>query len=106
MENLTTESITDYLLQEDILTAEDVDEVNITGLTREEKVRRLLGKLSRKDQSAYDRFLEVLRQDTCTEHHATSIEDTDVTEQDIRWIIIGNYNSSDFGTAFSVFFFS
>lgn len=84
-----TTNISDHLLQEGVLENEDREEICAPGLTIHESNRRLLAKCLWKGKSAYDIFLEALRNDKVYSEYANGTDNTPVTDQDVEKYKIG-----------------
>ncbi|XP_071139683.1 uncharacterized protein [Mytilus edulis] len=89
--NIDKTRILDKLFAKDVIDREINEKLSSEKMTSQEKNRRLLGTLVRKDiSSAFPIFLEVLREDSCYKDYADKIEETHVTQNDLELLSIGN----------------
>lgn len=86
----TAESIVDHLISVEIMSLEDQAEI-CAKITKAQKNRLLLTKLMYKDAAAFESFISILKEDTCYEELARRIERTEVTNEDMILLQIGNY---------------
>ncbi|XP_071148490.1 uncharacterized protein [Mytilus edulis] len=84
-----TGSISDYLVEREVLNLEDVQEINCLGLTTHESNRRLLAKMLRKDRLAYAIFIQALKQDISNKELAKQIDETIITREERVMYTIG-----------------
>lgn len=84
-----TGSVSDYLVEREVLNLEDVQEINCSGLTTHESNRRLLAKMLRKDRLAYAIFIQALKQDISNKELAKQIDETIITREERVMYTIG-----------------
>lgn len=93
--DLDTSGLIDILISKEVIGLEDNDELRAETNTKQEKTRRLLRKIVRKNiSSAYPIFLKALKEDNCYHDCVIKLEKTDATDIDIRLLNIGMLSNS------------
>ncbi|CAG2252156.1 unnamed protein product [Mytilus edulis] len=87
--------IVDKLFSEDVIDREEKEQIMATEITATDRNRLIIEKLIPKNKICYRTFLEVLRDDDCDSALADEIEQTDVSQTDILFIMIGRDKLND-----------
>ncbi|XP_052084920.1 uncharacterized protein LOC127722117 isoform X3 [Mytilus californianus] len=87
--------IVDKLFSEDVIGREEKEQIMGTEITATDRNRLIIEKLIPKNKICYRTFLEVLRDDNCDSALADEIEQTDVSQTDITFLMIGRDKIND-----------
>lgn len=78
------------LFSKELISQQDNTVVTSENTSQQEKIRRLLEEIIRKNaSSSYTAFLEFLKEDICYMEYATKIEETDISDFDLELLCIG-----------------